>query len=132
METESNKGSKKELKPKIIRTFEDTRFSVSDVVPLPNTNSVAVVYQDSTTLFRLGKIWNIIEPDELGAFQCWKHGVDTGWQRTKNETWGNKPTCLAYCPLNGTAEKLFVGLDNGYLLCFNASNDDQFKKVDQF
>ncbi|CAD7936143.1 unnamed protein product [Amoebophrya sp. A25] len=100
----------KNLQPAIMRTFEDPRYSVSSIVPVPRETCVLAVQQDASSLSRLGRVWTIVEPDELGIVHLWQHTGEGGWSRKEDISCHQKPVCVLHDPVT---EKIFAGFNNG-------------------
>lgn len=58
------------------RCAVDPRFGVVGVSPIGDV--LVVVHTDTTSLARLGKVWTIIEPDELGTLSLWRISRGSG------------------------------------------------------
>eukprot|EP00931_Biecheleriopsis_adriatica_P052216 TRINITY_DN30355_c0_g1_i1.p1 TRINITY_DN30355_c0_g1~~TRINITY_DN30355_c0_g1_i1.p1 ORF type:complete len:560 (+),score=112.40 TRINITY_DN30355_c0_g1_i1:98-1777(+) len=97
------------LQPTPVRTFEDPRFGVSGICVAPEANLVLVTHEDSTHLSRLGRVWSVVEPDELGALHLWARD-EPSWKRAFSHTYGIKVRSLAW---EGTTRQFFVGLEDG-------------------
>ena len=91
---------------------------VSAILPIPSLSLIWVAQQDASSLSRLGRVWSIIEPDELGSLHMWKHGQHTGWERVRDVPMTSKPTCsissiMKLGALDEAAGKIWVGTDDG-------------------
>ena len=62
------------------RCASDPRFGVIGASAIGDV--LAVVHTDTTSLARLGKVWSIIEPDELGTFSLWRISRGSGITQT--------------------------------------------------
>jgi len=71
---------------------------------------VIVTHEDSTHLSRLGGVWSVVEPDELGALHLWGQGDGGGWMRVHSHTFGIKARSLAW---EDATRQFFVGLEDG-------------------
>lgn len=103
----------KSLQPDALRTFEDPRFGVSGLCAVPHANLLLVTHEDSTHLSRLGRVWSVVEPDELGALHVWAKagtGNDGSWKRVYSSTFGIKARSLCW---EETTRQFFVGLEDG-------------------
>eukprot|EP00930_Biecheleria_cincta_P052125 TRINITY_DN37375_c0_g1_i1.p1 TRINITY_DN37375_c0_g1~~TRINITY_DN37375_c0_g1_i1.p1 ORF type:complete len:574 (-),score=99.60 TRINITY_DN37375_c0_g1_i1:53-1774(-) len=98
------------IQPSPVRTFEDPRFGVSGVKIATEANLVLVTHEDSTHLSRLGRVWSVVEPDELGALHLWAKDSEGTWKRTFSHTYGIKARSLCW---EGTTRQFFVGLEDG-------------------
>mmetsp|Transcript_108083 Transcript_108083/g.187531 ORF Transcript_108083/g.187531 Transcript_108083/m.187531 type:complete len:539 (-) Transcript_108083:77-1693(-) len=98
------------LQPDAMRTFEDPRFGVSGICAVPRANLLFVTHEDSTHLSRLGRVWSVVEPDELGALHLWAHGSEAAWKRMYSRTYGIKVRSLCW---EDTTRQCFVGLEDG-------------------
>lgn len=107
------------LLPEALRTFEDPRFGVSDFCVSPATNLILVTHEDSTHLSRLGRVWSVVEPDELGAVHLWSQAGDT-WKRMYSNTYGIKVRSLAW---EEQSRHMFVGLEDGKIEVFQVPDD---------
>lgn len=103
------------LVPEAVRSFEDPRFGVSGLCVAPDANLILVAHEDSTHLSRLGRVWSVVEPDELGAVHLWTRASETTWKRTFSTTYGIKVRSLCW---EGTTRQFFVGLENGKIEVF--------------
>jgi len=88
-----------------LRTYEDPRFGVSGLCAAPGTGLLLISHEDSTHLSRLGRVWSVVEPDELGAMHVWTRTTDGMWKRVFSKTFGIKVRSLCWeesrQPLNG-------------------------------
>jgi len=100
----------KSLQPDAMRTFEDPRFGVSGLSAAPAANLLLITHEDSTHLSRLGRVWSVVEPDELGALHLWAQGSDSAWKRIYSRTYGIKVRSLCW---EDTTRQFFVGLEDG-------------------
>jgi len=98
------------LLPEPVRSFEDPRFGVSGLAVAPSVNLVLVTHEDSTHLSRLGRVWSVVEPDELGALHLWARSGDGTWKRKHSNTYGIKVRSLCW---EDTTRQFFVGLEDG-------------------
>jgi len=96
--------------PDPVRTFEDPRFGVSGLSVAPRANLLLVTHEDSTHLSRLGRVWSVVEPDELGALHIWGQTADGTWRRTYTRTVGIKVRSLCW---EEETRQFFVGLEDG-------------------
>ncbi|CAE8636580.1 unnamed protein product, partial [Polarella glacialis] len=103
-------GAIRTLQPEPLRTFEDPRFGVSGICVAPEANLLLVTHEDSTHLSRLGRVWSVVEPDELGALHLWAKHSDGSWKRSYSQTFGIKVRSLAWESLS---RQFFVGLEDG-------------------
>lgn len=108
------------LQPDALRTFEDPRFGVSGLCAAPDANLLLVTHEDSTHLSRLGRVWSVVEPDELGALHLWSKGSDGAWKRIHSRTYGNKVSALTW---EGTTRQFFVGLEDGKIEVYGLPED---------
>jgi len=98
------------LQPEALRTFEDPRFGVSGLCVSPSSNLLLCTHEDSTHLSRLGRVWSVVEPDELGALHLWTEASGGGWKRVYSYTYGIKVRSLAFEEIS---RQFFVGLEDG-------------------
>ncbi|CAD7972076.1 unnamed protein product [Amoebophrya sp. A120] len=115
-----------DLQPQIMRSFEDMRYSASGIVPVPNRTIVLAVHQDNSSLSRLGRVWSIVEPDELGVFHLWQHGEEKGWERKDDVSCHQKPVCTLY---DDATDKVFAGFDNGQVKILGIDMERSMKKI---
>lgn len=108
------------LQPDALRTFEDPRFGVSGLCVSPQANLLMVTHEDSTHLSRLGRVWSVVEPDELGALHMWGQGSDSAWKRVFSHTYGIKARSLAW---EDSTRQVFVGLEDGRIEVFAVSQE---------
>mmetsp|Transcript_43267 Transcript_43267/g.128170 ORF Transcript_43267/g.128170 Transcript_43267/m.128170 type:complete len:534 (+) Transcript_43267:57-1658(+) len=108
------------LQPEALRTFEDPRFGVSGLCAAPRSNLVLVTHEDSTHLSRLGRVWSVVEPDELGALHLWARGGDGSWKRIFSHTYGIKARSLCW---EDTTRQFFVGLEDGKIEVYALNAD---------
>jgi len=108
------------LQPEAMRTFEDPRFGVSGVCAVPRANLLFVTHEDSTHLSRLGRVWSVVEPDELGALHLWGCGSDGAWKRLFSKTFGIKVRSLCW---EDTTRQCFVGLEDGKIEVYSVPAD---------
>mmetsp|Transcript_34005 Transcript_34005/g.97980 ORF Transcript_34005/g.97980 Transcript_34005/m.97980 type:complete len:564 (+) Transcript_34005:151-1842(+) len=107
------------LLPEALRTFEDPRFGVSDFCVSPGSNLILITHEDSTHLSRLGRVWSVVEPDELGAVHLWSQAGES-WKRMYSHTYGIKVRSLAW---EEQSRHLFVGLEDGKIEVFDVPAD---------
>mmetsp|Transcript_22558 Transcript_22558/g.64986 ORF Transcript_22558/g.64986 Transcript_22558/m.64986 type:complete len:564 (+) Transcript_22558:112-1803(+) len=105
------------LQPVAVRSFEDARFGVSDFCVAPRSNLIFVTQEDATHLSRLGRVWSVVEPDELGALHLWASLDGTSFKRLFSHTYGIKARCLAW---EERSRHLFVGLEDGKIEIYHA------------
>lgn len=98
------------LLPAALRTFEDPRFGVSSFCMAPEKNLILVTHEDSTHLSRLGRVWSVVEADELGALHVWTEGTGGTWERVFSYTYGIKVRSVAW---EDQSMQFFVGLEDG-------------------
>jgi len=108
------------LQADAMRTFEDPRFGVSGLDLSTRAGLVLVTHEDSTHLSKLGRVWSVVEPDELGALHVWSHTTDGTWKRAFSKTYGVKARCLAW---EDSSRQLFVGLEDGRIEVFSIPSD---------
>lgn len=108
------------LQPEAVRTFEDPRFGVSGLCLAPRCNMMLVTHEDSTHLSRLGRVWSVVEPDELGALHIWVQTSEGGWKRMYSNTFGQKVRSLTW---EETTRQFFVGLEDGKIDVYSISHD---------
>lgn len=101
-----------------VRTFEDARFGVSGICAAPRANLLLVTHEDSTHLSRLGRVWSVVEPDELGALHIWVQTADGTWKRYYSHTFGIKVRSLCW---EDTTRQFFVGLEDGKIEVYSGS-----------
>ncbi|CAK9097390.1 unnamed protein product [Durusdinium trenchii] len=106
----------RQVQPTPVRSFEDPRFGVSGVCVSPEANLVMVTHEDSTHLSRLGRVWSVVEPDELGALHLWARAGDGTWRRSFSQTYGIKVRSLCWEP---ETRQIFVGLEDGKIEVFH-------------
>lgn len=110
LDTHSGDMPMRSLLPEAIRTFEDPRFGVSGLCVAPHSSLLMVTHEDSTHLSRLGRVWSVVEPDELGAFHLWTEAGSAGWKRAYSSTYGIKVRSLAWEEIS---RQFFIGLEDG-------------------
>jgi len=69
-----------------------------------------VTHEDSTQLSRLGRVWSVVEADELGALHLWTRTKDGAWRRAYSSTYGIKVRSLCW---EEASKQFFVGLEDG-------------------
>lgn len=104
----------KQLQPEAVRTFEDPRFGVSGLSVSPTADLVLISHEDSTQLSRLGRVWSVVEPDELGATHIWCQS-DRQWKRVYSRTYGTKVRSLCW---EDTSRQFFLGMEDGKIEVF--------------
>ena len=113
------------------RTIIDARFGV---VGLSNISQALVaVHTDTTSLARLGKVWSLIEADELAQLSIWTTARDAALAPPSHSEYA-EPAKIGdrifarTLPEKANAMKLtpqghiFVGMGNGTILGFNIQN----------
>lgn len=119
LELESHmEAAPRPLQPEPVRTFEDARFGVSGLCAGPRANLLLVTHEDSTHLSRLGRVWSVVEPDELGALHMWSQANDGTWKRIYSHTYGIKARSLCW---EDTTRQFFVGLEDGRIEVYGVS-----------
>jgi WD40 repeat protein len=108
------------VQPDAMRTFEDPRFGVSGVCAVPQSNLLFVTHEDSTHLSRLGRVWSVVEPDELGALHLWSNSSDGSWKRLFSKTFGIKARSLSW---EDNTRQCFVGLEDGKIEVYSVPRD---------
>lgn len=96
--------------PEALRTFEDPRFGVSGLAAVPRQSLLFATHEDSTHLSRLGRVWSVVEPDELGALHLWGLSGESSWKRMYSRTYGIKVRSLCW---EESSRQCFVGLEDG-------------------
>lgn len=114
------------LQPDALRTFEDPRFGVSGLCVAPSANLLLITHEDSTHLSRLGRVWSVVEPDELGALHLWTCGSDSTWKRISSRTYGLKVRSLAW---EDTTRQFFVGLEDGKIEVYSVGDRLQSTQI---
>mmetsp|Transcript_45660 Transcript_45660/g.105480 ORF Transcript_45660/g.105480 Transcript_45660/m.105480 type:complete len:538 (-) Transcript_45660:61-1674(-) len=110
----------KSLQPDALRTFEDPRFGVSGLCVVPHANLLLVTHEDSTHLSRLGRVWSVVEPDELGALHVWAKDPEGSWKRVHSSTFGIKARSLCW---EDASRQFFVGLEDGRIEVYAAPGE---------
>lgn len=105
----------RQVQPTPVRTFEDPRFGVSGICISPEQSLVLVTHEDSTHLSRLGRVWSVVEPDELGALHVWARDSEGSYRRSFSQTYSIKVRSLCW---EGTTRQIFVGLEDGKIEVF--------------
>lgn len=59
------------LAPAVLGWCGEPRFLTSDCVYVGSRNAIIAAYEESAHMSRLGKVWSLIEQDELGAIDIW-------------------------------------------------------------
>lgn len=113
-------GDPRPLQPEAVRTFEDPRFGVSGLQAAPEANLLFMTHEDSTHLSRLGRVWSVVEPDELGALHIWTQSGDEPWTRTFSHTFGIKARSLCW---EDASRQVFVGLEDGKIEIYALPSD---------
>mmetsp|Transcript_73048 Transcript_73048/g.144847 ORF Transcript_73048/g.144847 Transcript_73048/m.144847 type:complete len:548 (+) Transcript_73048:40-1683(+) len=108
--SETEEAAPRPLLPEPVRSFEDPRFGVSGLAVAPSVNLILVTHEDSTHLSRLGRVWSVVEPDELGALHLWARDAEGAWKRKHSNTYGIKVRSLCW---EDTTRQFFVGLEDG-------------------
>lgn len=114
------------LLPHLQAVVQDPKFQLSDFQWVPSSRSVFASYEDSASMARLGKVWSLVESDEMGSLSVWSfpHASDYNWSRETNETSSTEPyfdklihtstyqRCRALFFHEATG-RIFVGLESG-------------------
>jgi len=108
------------VQPDALRTLEDPRFGVSGLCVDPDANVLLVAHEDSTHLSRLGRVWSVVEPDELGAIHLWSKSSDGSWKRVFSHTYGIKARAICW---EESSRQFFVGLEDGRVEVYAAGPD---------
>lgn len=114
------------IQPDAMRTFEDPRFGVSGLRAAPAANLLLVTHEDSTHLSRLGRVWSVVEPDELGALHIWTNSGDGSWKRAFSRTFGIKVRSICW---EESTRQFFVGLEDGKIEVYVSGEDPSQPKV---
>jgi len=103
--------AQQKLQPTLLRGLEDLRFGITDFVCCEEDGIIMMTQEDSTALSRLGRVWSVVEPDELGSLHVWTKGsTDRTWEREYSETYPLKARCVAYAR---NLKRIFVGMEDG-------------------
>ena len=122
------------------RTALDVRFGVTGLATF--ADALIAVHTDTTSLSRLGKVWSIVEPDELGSVTIWR--LSRSLERTSDEydpsvtyeklgdrlfikLLAEKGNCMK---LNATG-KVALGMGNGSILLYDIESPGTVKAVIQ-
>ncbi|KAF8820003.1 WD domain, G-beta repeat-containing protein [Cardiosporidium cionae] len=60
------------LQPELLDTTGENRFAISNFIILEERKLILVGYEDNTELSRFGKLWTLVEPEEMGALYVWR------------------------------------------------------------
>lgn len=114
-------GGPLEFRPEILRTFEDVRFGVSSIVPIPDLMMVLVLHTDMSNMARLGKIWSIVEPDEMGCLHGWVYEGENGWVRKLYKAF---PTKVSHMCWSADLQQIFIAQETGSVAIFRMVQGD--------
>ncbi|PHJ17376.1 wd g-beta repeat-containing protein [Cystoisospora suis] len=99
------------LRPSCLCSTGVQRFAVSSIAFSPVNRVVFVSHEDKTGLFRLGRLWSLVEPDEFGMINVWATDANVNslslMQSLKTQA---KVRCLL---LDEATNQLFAGHDDG-------------------
>lgn len=66
------------LAPVLCGVCEDGKFQLSDCVWREATRSVIASYEETASMARVGKVWSLVETEELGSLSIWGIRVPDG------------------------------------------------------
>lgn len=114
----------RKLQPNVVRCMEDARFGVSDIGYSVEDNVIIVTQEDESHLSRLGRVWSVVEPDELGSLNVWCKTAEKTWKRDHTETFSFKVRCVCY---SETAHRIFVGMEDGTVRTYQRDEESKIK-----
>jgi len=97
------------LSPSCVANTNPSQLSISSFQILSD-GFVAIGYEDASSLSRLGRVWQVVEPDEVGCLSLWQYSVETGFTRLTGST---KPSKVRAMHFHEASRRLFVGMDSG-------------------
>ncbi|KAL8271243.1 hypothetical protein Esti_004809 [Eimeria stiedai] len=96
------------------------RFSVSSM-------GLGFACQDNSSMSRLGRLWTIVEPDELGQISVWLLDASNRFFSSPySRKLPNKARAVAY---HARSNKVILGLDDGSLQSFELTSSGGLKQV---
>ncbi|CEM18623.1 unnamed protein product [Vitrella brassicaformis CCMP3155] len=111
--------------------LEDPRFAVSGVhywhkALTKQMDVVIVAYQDSSHVARLGRMWTVVEPDELGAWAIWAptHAGDDNWHRVFLENFAIKVPCMC---VEETSRQIFIAMEDGTIRAYHLPDEEDIQ-----
>jgi len=109
------------MQPVLVRGLEDLRFSISDFDFNIESGLLIIAQEDATALSRLGRVWSVVEPDELGSMHVWYKSPEKSWERLYSETFPLKARC---CSISSKPVlRIFVGMEDGTVRVYTRSTD---------
>ena len=113
------------------RTNVDARFGVVGIGSL--NDSLITLHSDTTSLSRLGKVWNIVEADELSQLSIWRLSSPTSFNGMQSSVYpesirlGDKVFTRnlperVICAKMSNEGKLVLGMGNGLIVIFDSQN----------
>ncbi len=98
--------------PQMVKQIQaHDRFGVAQLAIVPKFNTVLVALEETSILPRIGKLWSLIEPLEIGAISYLAD--ENIWFIREGKEFTEKACC---CLWDGKRNLAIIGLDSGYFL----------------
>lgn len=121
--TEQASVLSKSVRPVVIATTGPQRCAVSSMVW--GLGFIVAGYEDKTSMSRLGRLWTLVEPDELGILSVWcLDGSSKLFSSPFTQKQCNKVRCLAF---HAESKRIIMALDDGSLEALELSSEGTLK-----
>lgn len=123
--TEQAAVRSKPVRPALVGSTGPQRFAVSSLAR--GASCVVAAYEDKTSMSRLGRLWTIVEPDELGMLVVW-------FLDPSNKFFSSSFTQKFSCKVRAVAchadsSRVIVALDDGTLQSLQLESNGHLKLV---
>ncbi|KAF4737791.1 hypothetical protein FOZ62_030417, partial [Perkinsus olseni] len=112
--------------------LDDPRFAVSGMQVNSTQTIIIAAHEDSTAMARLGRVWSVVEPDELGSVNVYHRVKSTGgpppyegrgrWKCIMRETSSVKMRVVATVE---AARQFIIGTESGTLVGYSLPSTQQ-------
>lgn len=107
---------------KLVAESDSSHLSVSDICYVKEDKLVIASYEEKTTLSKIGRMWSIIEEDNLGAIRVYKieNKVEDGMRQLYEKYFHSKVRGIQYIRETNT---LLVAKGDGCIEIFKLNSD---------
>eukprot|EP00916_Digyalum_oweni_P006045 GHVL01010417.1.p1 GENE.GHVL01010417.1~~GHVL01010417.1.p1 ORF type:complete len:532 (+),score=113.03 GHVL01010417.1:25-1596(+) len=97
----------------------DTRFYVTSISYLEESNSILASFEDGSHLSKLGRVWTVVEQEDSGSIQIWNLENNSNFKNVENNSnfknvlernYQKKVRCACW---HSETNQLFIGMDDG-------------------
>lgn len=115
------------LSAQLLAVCQDAKFNLSDFQWVPSTRSIFASFEEAASMARLGKVWSLVETDDLGSLSVWvlSRASDGNWKTELSEEGNeaqfdqllhtNTPHRCRALYFHEATGRIFVGLENGFV-----------------